>query len=781
LSSQILSRAQGKNRYRHHSEKLSWEFKIKKKMITVPPCLGKSRPIVGECCSRCTPDSLSMFLKLNLDLSFQNLLRVRETQTRYRGWLARRVCCILFVMGCKNYTVREALAAEQKGDGQGQRNGLSSFLPLINTCITPALSRCVHHLSAHYPLLTRFVGWALLKMFSSTFDNIQVNLSHLAALHKASKQEGPPLLYVHVRQSFVDFALISLVLFCHNLRLPYIICPLPIKGRCLRTILQKLGVILLPPSALTEQDAEKDRLYSPVMNSLLGELLREGQPLSVGVSAEPGQGGQWLAYITHLVKEASVTDVSVVPVGISYDRAPKTSMPVGVGSVLLWLWSSVWRKWRGSVRIHFAQPFSLKEMCALERWTVDKWRPLQELLLPVVLDKRLSSITVNTAQGKKKEKALLLLFMDLEVDKMGCLVEGVCCSALKAATSCTAVMSTSLVSSLLLHRHRKGVTVSLLCRDVVWLTEEVLFRKKDVGFGGSVTQVVHYSLTLLAPYLIMAAAPSRKDAFIVPHPSLSATLHLSNQAKIITHTFILEAVGGCRVCWVQACEIKEKGKGDMDFDVVLCQSELMERALQLCRLLPPGFLPPCQSSQSFALDAVDSLVRCGILVMEEIVPDVPVCDVLKKSRLQMWAASDEPYHSESDGEEQEPYSYRISQPSRCPEMIFFLCSMLAGHLRSLCWTTAGLEFLHTPLPSFSSPAAGAEFVAQILSHLRDTANQKSCSEEAAHTAVRTLVDLGVLLEETRGGDGVILEVSPQFQQAENRLTLTRYISQYLYN
>lgn len=55
----------------------------------------------------------------------------------------------------------------------------------------------------------------------------------------------------------------------------------------------------------------------------------------------------------------------------------------------------------------------------------------------------------------------------------------------------------------------QGVTVSLLCRDVVWLTEEVLFRKKDVGFGGSVTQVVHYSLTLLAPYLIMAAAPSR--------------------------------------------------------------------------------------------------------------------------------------------------------------------------------------------------------------------------------------------------------------------------------
>lgn len=44
------------------------------------------------------------------------------------------------------------------------------------------------HLSAHYSLLIRFVGWALLKMFSFAFDNIQVNLSHLAALHKASNE-----------------------------------------------------------------------------------------------------------------------------------------------------------------------------------------------------------------------------------------------------------------------------------------------------------------------------------------------------------------------------------------------------------------------------------------------------------------------------------------------------------------------------------------------------------------------------------------------------------------
>lgn len=44
----------------------------------------------------------------------------------------------------------------------------------------------------------------------------------------------------------------------------------------------------------------------------------------------------------------------------------------------------------------------------------------------------------------------------------------------------------------------------------------------------------------------------------------------------------------------------------------------------------------------------------------QIVRDVPICDVLRKSRLQMWTASDEPCYSDSDCEEQEPYSYRVN-------------------------------------------------------------------------------------------------------------------------
>ncbi|KAM9360108.1 glycerol-3-phosphate acyltransferase 2, mitochondrial [Symphorus nematophorus] len=775
---------------------LSWELKIKKKLKMVPPCLGKFRPIVGQCCHQCTPDSLRKKLGQNPLLGFHNLLSVNETHTRYRGWLVRRVCCALFVSGCKVYAsavtdrlervcqsnrVKQGLAAEHKasegGDSQGQNNRLSPFLPLINTCILPGF--------------LRFVGWVMLKMFASIFDSIQVNLNHLPALHRAS-QEGSLLVYVYVRQSVMDCALIPLVLFCRSLRVPYTVYPLQINSYFLRSILQKVGVVLLPPLTPTEQDAEMDGLFSPVMTSLVRELLHEGQAISVGVSAESGRGGPWLAHIRQLIKEGSVPDVSLVPVGISYDCVPKTNIQIGLSSVLRWLWSLTWKIPGGSVRIHLAQPFSLKEMCESGRCRVDEWLPLQDLLLPVILNNRAGSVFGQRRMSWLLPSPHYASELKEPTHPERDLSIAIILHLVYSATSCMAVMSTSLVASLLLHRHRKGVSMSLLCRDMAWLTEEVLFRNKDVGFGGSLVEVVHHSLSLLASHLIIAAAPSRKDPLIVPRPSPAATLHLNLQAQIITQTFILETVGACAVS-AMLCEVAgsgvssrvrsgsvdgEKLKGDMEFDVVLCQSELTERALQLCHLLPPGSMPPCQSSQGFALDAVDSLVRCGILIMEEISRDVPICDFWKKEGALTWTTTDDPYHSDSDCEEQDLCSYKISQPSQCPEMLFFLCSMLAGHLRTLCWVTNGLSLLPTTLPE-------AEFVAQIHSHLCDTANKKkqhyeSCSEEAAHTAVRTLIDLGVLLEERQKG-GVFLGVTPLFHLSENRQKLHRFISQYLYN
>ncbi|XP_061672825.1 glycerol-3-phosphate acyltransferase 2, mitochondrial isoform X2 [Syngnathoides biaculeatus] len=735
---------------------------------------GCFRPNVGQCCQQCTPDSLSRHHKnfgQGPALGFHNILCVNETHTRYRGWLVRRVCGMLFVCGCEVFPspvcsrregvcesnrVKEALATDPKtpegADSQGQLKSISSFRPIINTCISPFFLRCV--------------GWAMMKMFCSVFGGIQVNLNHFVALHRAS-EEGSLLVYVYVRQSIMDSVLLSLVLFCNNLRVPYTIFPVQVSNSFLRSLLQKIGVILLPPSAATEQDAEMEKLYGPVMTSVIRELLHEGQALSVGVSAESGQGARWLARIRQLIKEKSVPDISLVPVGISYDCVPE--MHTQVGSLFRWLLSLLWRKPEGMVRIHLAQPFSLQEMYASGRCRGLEWRPLQDLLLPVILCKSTESVF-----GQRKISWLLPSRRASEATaepthRESELSIGIAVHLIFSATSCMAVMSTNLLSSLLLYRHHKGASMSVLCRDVTWLTKELLFRNKDVGFGGSLAEVLRYSLALLGPHLIIAAVPLRQDPLIVPRPTPAAALHFFLQAQIVTHTFILEAVGACAVS-AMLFEIAATG--------VTSKSELTEKALQLCHLLPPGFRPPCQSSQSFAVDAIDSLVRCGILIMEEVQRNSPVCDSWKREGMLTWTPTDELYQSDSDCEDEDLCSYKVGQPNHCPDMLLFLCNMLAGRLRVLSWTTSFLDHLYAPLPE-------EHFVSQLCFHLREIANKKkehyeSCSQEATRAAVGTLKDLGVLMEEQREG-GVFLGVTPLFQSAENRQKLHRFISQYIYN
>ncbi|NWV28266.1 GPAT2 acyltransferase, partial [Origma solitaria] len=61
------------------------------------PFLGKyHRPVSGRCCQTCTPRSWDGFYHEDLAaLGFHDVSRVRETDTRFRGWLVRRVCGFL--------------------------------------------------------------------------------------------------------------------------------------------------------------------------------------------------------------------------------------------------------------------------------------------------------------------------------------------------------------------------------------------------------------------------------------------------------------------------------------------------------------------------------------------------------------------------------------------------------------------------------------------------------------------------------------------------------------
>ncbi|XP_077456493.1 glycerol-3-phosphate acyltransferase 2, mitochondrial [Stigmatopora argus] len=763
--------------------------------MTPAPALGKFRPMVGRCCQRCTPDSLARHRhgakpEQGPNPGFGDILSVNESHTRYRGWLVRRMCCVLFVCGrhvypsrggAREQSVREALAAEVKMAETAKGHPLSFFRPIINTCISPFFLRCV--------------GWATMKMFAWLFSSIQVNLDHFTALRAASR-EGSSLVYVYVRQSPVDNAILSLALYFNGLRVPYAICPFPVANSFLRFVLQKIGAVLLPSSAATEEEAEMDALYVPVMTSLVRELLGEGQSLSLGVSAESGRGRRWLDVIGRLNQDGGVPDIRLVPVGIAYDRVPGTHMQLG--RLPRWLFSRLWKNPEGSVRIHLAQPFSLREMSTSGRWRVDEWCSLKDLLEPAILNRRPVPPSAESGLVQRRvswpEPGLCPSPPPPPPPpppgaaepngRESQLSDAIAVHLIFSASSCAAVMSTGLLSALLLYRHREaGALVSLLCRDVAWLTEELLFRDKDVGFGGSLAEVVHASLALLAPHLIVAAAPSRRDPLILARPTPDATLELELRAQMVTRAFILEAVGACAVSSAlydvagrARTQAPDRVGGRAEFDVALSPSELTQRALRLCHLLPAGFRPPCHSPQSFALDAVESLVRCGVLIAEEGEREIPIGNTWRRKSAPTWTDTDQPDSSDSD--EEASRFYKMSHPSQCPEMLVFLRNMLAGRLRTLCWTAAFLERLAWPLPE-------ADFVTELRSHLRHTAEQnkrqyESCSPEAAAAAVGTFVDLGVLMKEHREEGGVFLGLTPVYQVPENRNKLQQFIQPYLH-
>ncbi|XP_030621928.1 glycerol-3-phosphate acyltransferase 2, mitochondrial [Chanos chanos] len=759
----------------------SWGVKIRKKLKAVSPFLGKFRPLVGQCCHQCTPESLGWKLLHHPSLGFQNVLHVKETHTRYRGWLVRRMCCILFVGSCKVYSspaedrlirvystdrVKQALTAAH-GPGQD-----SATAGPVTTGPSRRILRLVH--TGISPTLLRLAGWFLLKLLNVVFCSVQVNLNQLAALHRATQLKSP-LVFVSVRQSCLDQALISLVLFCHSLRVPYTVYTGQVHRTWFRVLLKKLGVLLFPDDVITEGDAEMDHLYSSLMTSLVGELLCSGESLSIGIDEHSGHGSQWLARVRQALTDGLVPDVSVVPVGISYDCPPYQSTALQAGWLAaLWFVVSLLRgDQRGSVRIHFAQAFSLKEMCESGKCRVDRGRPLQELLLPAVLHNRTDSIF-----GQKDVSWVLppeWLRETPSSDRQ--LTVALTFHLLHSTTYCTAVMSTSLVSCLLLHKHRKGVRVSQLCRDMLWLLEEVLFRNRDVGFAGSLAGVVCHALHLLRPWLLMAAPPPKADPVVAPRPTPQALLTLRKICHPLTHVFSHEAVGACAVLALFSEVAGCRGDGaEMEFDVTLCQDELTNKCLQLTHLLQPGFIPPCQSALSFALDAVDSLVRCGILVMEEIPRDVPVCDLWRRHNMLSWKAADDSDHSsDSDCEEPDTRFYKLSQPSECPELLFFLCSLMSVQLRALCWTVEGVHLLPTPLPE-------SDCVNQLHTYVKNRAEltktqYESTSVELVKMAVRTLTDLGVLTEE-RKRESVYLDLSPVFHLAENRRKIHHFISQF---
>lgn len=767
--------------------------------------LSRKRPFVGRCCYVCTPQSRDKFYNPSIpSLGLRNVIYINETHTRHRGWLARRLCYVLFVqerdiskdMFCSNMVevvlnqsrvkeAIEAVAAEASPDGVAGPKSTNK----VKRKARKILQEMVASIS---PALIRLTGWVLLKLFNGFFVNVQIHKGQLEMVKKAATETKVPLVFLPVHKSHIDYLLLTFVLFCHNIKAPHIAAGNNLNIPIFSTLIRLLGGFFIRRKLDETSDGKKDVLYRSLLHGYIYQLLCKHQFLEIFLEGTRSRSGKTscgraglLSVIVDTLCDSSVPDVLVIPVGISYDRIieghyngeqlgkPKTdeslwSVARGVFRML--------RKNYGCVRVDFAQPFSLKEYLENQR---QKPSPaplsLDQALLPAILSSRApDAVTEN----------ILVSDSDLKVDGpiRRQIISSLANHVLFTADQCCAVMSTHIVACLLLYRYREGVSLSLLVEDFFSMKEEVLARDFDLGFSGSCEDVVMHAIHLLGNSVNITHTDPGNELFIAPNTSIPAVFELNFYSNGVLHVYLTEAIVACALHVELSRRRSDGTQGAADGTV--SQERLLRTAAALCYLLSnEGMIAlPCQMFYQVCHEAVERLVTYGIFLVaeddqEDASPSLsePTWGSKIPDHVQ-WRSEEEDEDSDF-GEEQRDRYLKVSPTPKHQQFLSFLQRLLGPILEAY---SSSASYIY----GFSGRVSERELIQNLQKYLLARTERRVAvySESATlcltRNAVKTFVDLGVFQVCKENRDS-ILELSSTFLPQCNRQKLLEFIVSFM--
>uniref|UniRef100_A0A7N6A8E6 Glycerol-3-phosphate acyltransferase 1, mitochondrial n=1 Tax=Anabas testudineus TaxID=64144 RepID=A0A7N6A8E6_ANATE len=734
--------------------------------------LNRKRPFVGRCCHSCTPQSWEKLFNPSIpSLGLRNLIYINETHTRQRGWLARRLSYVLFVMErdvnkdmftrnivdnvLNNSSVKTAIvnvatdfdtAVIQPGQEQKAVNKVKrkarAFLQEMVANISPAF--------------IRLTGWVLLRLFNGFFWSIQIHKGQLEMVKKAATEQNVPMVFLPVHKSHIDYLLITLILFCHNIKAPHIAAGNNLSIPVLSTLIRKLGGFFIRRKMEETATGKKDILYRSLLHAVK-EMLIQQQFLEIYLEGTRSRSGKpsvpragMLSIVVDTMCNGSISDVLVVPVGISYDRIIEgnyNSEQLGKPKKNESWWGiacgvfRMMRKNYGCVRVDFNQPFSLKEYLDTQRSRhIPPPVSLEHTLMPTIISCYLYS--------------MLCVAHDISF-----------VSFPAAANKSSAIMSTHIVACLLLYRHRQGVVLSKLVEDFFNMKEEILSRDFDLGFSGNSEDVVMRALHLLGNCVNVTGSANRNGEFtIAPSQTVPALFELNFYSNGLFHVFISDAIIG-----TLSRQLNVKGT-----DCSRSNPKLFLHSPSLSVSDPQ----PCQTIYQVFHDAVTRLIQYGVLYVaeedqEELSPSPTEEPWPKKFPEPLSWRSDEEDEDSDFGEEQRDRYLKVSVSTEHQEFFVFLQQLLSPVLEAY---SGAAIFIH----SLSQPMAESDYTQGLFRYLltRTERGVAAYGESATHylvkNTVRTFKELGVL-KERRENKVTTLELSGTFLPQANRNKLLQYI------
>nr|XP_033795969.1 glycerol-3-phosphate acyltransferase 1, mitochondrial [Geotrypetes seraphini]XP_033795970.1 glycerol-3-phosphate acyltransferase 1, mitochondrial [Geotrypetes seraphini]XP_033795971.1 glycerol-3-phosphate acyltransferase 1, mitochondrial [Geotrypetes seraphini]XP_033795972.1 glycerol-3-phosphate acyltransferase 1, mitochondrial [Geotrypetes seraphini] len=767
--------------------------------------LNRKRPFVGRCCCSCSPLSRDKLFNANIpSLGLRNVIYINETHTRHRGWLARRLCYVLFVqerdvhkaMFASNVTenvlhlgrVQKAIVevASEKSmlgpPGEPDQKAVSR----VKRKARWILQEMVANIS---PSLIRLTGWILLKLFNSFFWNIQIHKGQLEMVKKAATEMNFPLVFLPVHKSHIDYLLLTFILFCHNIKAPHIASGNNLNLPIVSTLIHMLGGFFIRRKLDESPDGRKDILYRSLLHGYIEELLRQQQFLEIFLEGTRSRSGKTscgrgglLSMVVDTLCTNAVPDILIIPVGISYDRIieghynneqlGKPKKNESLWSVARGVFRMLWKNY-GCVRVDFAQPFSLKEYLENQR---QKPMPavlsLECALLPAILSSRSNDAVYEgdaNLQVNSREST--------EESYKRQLISNLANHVLFTASKTCAVMSTHIVACLLLYRHRQGIKLSMLVDDFFSMKEEVLARDFDLGFSGNCEDVVMHAIHLLGNSVNITST-SQNEFFISPDTSIPAVFELNFYSNGVLHVFIMEAIIACSL----HAEMRKQG-ADGNHGAI-SQEALIRTAAGLCYLLSnEGMLSlPCQMFYQVCHEAVERFIHYGVLLVaeddqEDVSPGLTGQTWDNKLPDHLSWRSDEEDEDSDFGEEQRDRYLKISQSQEHQHFVSFLQRLLGPMLEA--YSSAAI-FIH----NFAGPVSEREFVQRLHKFLLSRTEKKVALYTESATlclvknSVKTFKDLGVFQEHKVNRD-CILELKSSFLPHSSRQKLLEYILSFI--
>nr|XP_033803341.1 glycerol-3-phosphate acyltransferase 2, mitochondrial isoform X2 [Geotrypetes seraphini] len=746
------------------------------------------RPFVGSCCQKCTPVSWENFFhKPYTNLGFHNPVKITEKSTRFRGWLVRRLCYIVFMFDRKieleNTTDVHDKICNSKRVQDVVAQGLSSKFG--NTAVFSAsrglsangwkkeVLRIVGQIQS--PLSTfliRLLGWGMLKLLNRAFVNVQLHLGQLEMLRIACKKNPQmPVVFLSTHMSQMDGLLLPILLISCGFQMPRVVWGAEVSSPGLRAVLKRFGALFFPLRRECLDNPEFSLLSKAVFASYVEQLLGGGHHLLIflmkpftGTWHLSSESRQCLELVLDALQNGASPDVLIVPVGLSYDSVPDctcTRFSTSVGTILLTILRMlIWQF--GCVRIDFAQPFSLKEYITNDAVLNFSTRiSPEELLMPVILGKR--SYFPNAEREWEPKPELCEKLHDQEKG----VIERLSLHTLSGGVSCSALMT--------------GVFLSQLIKDFSWLCEEIIFRNFDVGFSGRRIDLVKHALHILQ-HCIKLYHLNFGDIYIILRNEESAFITLSQHSTSLLPVFIQEAIGACAVNALLTEKATFVSPMMSHLDILLDEEHLNQKIHCLFNLLPRDILllPPCCSSYAFCQDVLDTMIQHGLLIMKEAPSQVPACDTGRRRFTEklMWKAMDDFDDSDSDyNEDIGKRLFTVGETESCPDFFSFLCHLLRPILKIYARTAA---FLNEPI----SGRTDAEYEKQLELFLQKMAridgSYECMNRNLVAVAVKTFKELGVLQEST-GDAKVSLHLSETFSSEENLHVLRTFIQQFIYD